>query len=453
MKQRIRVIAFLVLILSSLLGWHESWATEVATDSVAVSTVTGVPEVKASMKHWKRVGGNRFRGNSERAWRQHGLNKAEVVEMRQLVIEKKYEWTTFSNGQEFASVSFGKNRIWKNVVADWAEGKSYAARLYRLSTGKSIAQVLWCHNWAVPIPGPGPEPNPRPNIPPDVPPTVIPKAEEPGYAQIDAELNAGVYEYGNDRVHGRGGYLDASLLFDAGNGFRIGPGVYAAGTSGSLTDESFSWKRPWDIGPQLTVHYASGNHGVVSKSRLLFNAGYSEGSADGWYSFSQSGSMFAQYLEYYARPSKDFKWGIVGEVCVPFGQHVTGSSSQYAEIKDLGSLYFGAYAQHWVSADWAIRGKLGVRYENIISELSLKPEVTARYKEMAYAGVGLNIPFNGHDAVTYEGLAGIELRGTIRKAWKNANGKVQRLGTVSSYESGNAGSEGGMPTSFGARIQ
>lgn len=448
------VIACLALALLSLVGWQDLRAMEVATDSVAVSTVTGAPEVKASMKHWKRVGGNRFRGSDERAWRQHGLNKAEVAEMRQLVEEKKFEWAEYSNGQEFASVSFGKNRIWKNVVADWPAGKSYAARLYRLSTGKSIAQVLWCHNWAVPIPGPGPEPNPRPNIPPDVPPTVIPKAEEPGYAQIDAELNAGVYEYGNDRVHGHGGYLDASLLFDAGNGFRIGPGVYATGTSGSLTDESFSWKRPWDIGPQLTVHYASGNHGVVSKSRLLLNAGYSESSSDGWYSFSQSGSMFAQYLEYFNRPSKDFKWGVVGEICIPFGQHVTSSSSPYADPKDLGSLYVGAYAQRWVSPEWAIRGSLGFRHEDIISEWSLKPQVTARYKEKLFFGPGANIPLNGH-AVTFEAIAGIELRGTVQKAYRKAHGKVVRVGTVSSYDSGNnAGSgKGMMPISFGARIQ
>jgi hypothetical protein len=446
------VFAFLVLLLTALAGAPGAWATGIATDTVTVSTEASAPEVKSFIKHWKHVAGNPFRGSDERAWRQHGLSKAEVVEMRQLVGEKKFEWATFSRGDEFSSVSFGKNAIWGKTVADWKADKAYAARLYRLSTGKSIAQVLQCHNWAIPEEEPIPSEIPPTEAPVPVP--VPPKEKEvANYASLDWEFNGGVYGYGNKVVHGGGGYADGSLLFDAGSGLRIGPGFAANGTGGELNDKKYNWKRPWDIGPQLTVAYASGNSGVVSKTRAFFHSGYYEGSSDHTSFFGQEGGMLNQYVEYYRRPSKDFKWGAVVDINVQFDQHVTSSSSPYADPKDLGSFYVGAYAQRWVSPEWAIRARFGLRHENIISEWSLKPELTARYKETVFAGPGLNIPLNGH-AVTYEAVAGVELHGTIQKAYRKAHGKVVRVGTVSSYSSGNnAGSGKDMPISFGVKIQ
>ena len=459
MRIRNRFAMAFLLCLFTLFGWQGAEAAGVAADSIS-TTIVSHPKAKSSgAKHWRHVGGNRFRGNDKRAWRQHGLNKAEIAEMALLVKKRKYEWAVFASGQQFSSVSFGKNRIWKNTVAAWKPGKSYAARLYHLSSGKVIARVAWCRNWAVPVIVPVKRDMaglkaiiksvPLPEV---TPVTVLTPKEGPcsGYAKLDYEFNAGVFEYHNNVVHGDGGFMDASLLFDAGKGFRVGPGIFAAGTGGELNNDEFWWDRPWTAGPQLTVDYASGNQGVVSKTRFLIGAGYKEGSSDHSYYFGQTGGLFNQYLEYYKRPSANFKWGLVGDICIQSGQHVTESSNQYAEIKDLGSLYFGAYAQRWVSPDVAIRGKLGFRYENIIKEWSFKPEVTARYKEFLYLGSGLNIPLNGN-AVSFETLAGVELRGTIQKAYQNANGKVKYVGTVSTYGE-NHSENGSSPVGFGVKL-
>jgi hypothetical protein len=450
-KKRI-VFAFLVLLLATLAGAPGAWATGIATDSVAVSTANGVPGTKVSVKHWKHVGGNHFRGSDERAWRQHGLNKVEVVEMRQLVEEKKFAWVTFGSGDVFSSVSFGKNEIWGKTVADWSEGKSYAARLYRLSTGKSIVQVLWCRNWAVPSVVPIPSGIPPKNTPVQVPIIQMQSKERVAYASLDWEVNAGLHGHRNDNANGGGWYLDASFpIVDIGKGFRVGPGLRGMGYSGNLNDESFFWKRPNAYGPQVSVSYNSGNEGFISKTALILGAGYEEYSADGNYAFSQSGKMLLQSFEYYKRLSNNLKVGGVIDLAFGLSQHVTSTSS-YADPKDLGSLYVGAYAQRWVSPNWAIRGSLGLRHENIISEWALKPQVTARYKETLSFGPGLNIPLNGN-AVSFEAVAGIELKGTIQKAYRKAHGKVVYRGTVADYISGNNAGEKDMPISFGVKIQ
>ena len=109
---------------------------------------------------WKVVGGNPFRGSDELAWKQHGLNAQEILELKGLVAQKQFTWTQFVSGDRFESVSFGKNEIWHKVRADWGTlkpGTAIAARQYTLSTGKVIAEVLWCGNWVIPVSLPKPE--------------------------------------------------------------------------------------------------------------------------------------------------------------------------------------------------------------------------------------------------------------------------------------------------------
>ena len=453
MRKRNRFAIAFLLCLCALFGWQGAEAAEVAADSVSTATISHPRGKLSGFKYWRHVGGNKFRGNNELAWRQHGLDKIEIAEMR-LLVDQKFEWATFSNGQEFHKISFGKNEIWKETIADWGENKAYAARLYRLSSGKTIAQILWCKNWVTPELVPmtrdmaGLEAIIK-AVPDETPESVPAPKEEPraGYSQIDAEFNGGGYGYRGHGSHGRGNYMDGSILFDAGEGYRVGLGFFAAGNSGETNNDSYRWKTPWTIGPQLAIMRDTGSQGFISKSRLLFGSSHEEYSTDGWYSQRQSGNMFGQYFEYYSRPNANFKWGAVGELWVPFGQQVTGSTDRYAEIKDLGSWYLGIYGQQWLSPDWAIRAKPGLFHTNIDRVTSAKFELTARYREMLYAGPDLSVNL-ANGAMTWGAVIGIELRGTVRKAWQNANGKVKYVGTVKTYGE-NHSENGNKPVDFG----
>jgi len=449
-KKRNRFAIAFLLTLCTLFGWQGAEAAGVAADSIS-TTIVSHPKAKSSgIKHWRHVGGNRFCGNDKRAWRQHGLNKSEIAEMKLLVREKKFEWVVFANEQKFLSVSFGQNGLWKSTVADWGSGKSYAARLYHLSSGKAIARVAWCRNWAVPVIAPvkrhmaGLEAIiksvPLPEETPKIPEVISEATSEDAVCKapnLDDELSVVAYVYGNKNVHGSGGAVHGVLIKNLNDGYQVGLGFRTDGTGGKLNSDQYYWKKHWaKPGPEVKLARYWENKSVMSYTSLIPGRLYEEGSADGWYNLHQRDNFsLNEFLEANIRLNPTTKVGGIVEITKSFGSHLIDPSSQYAEIKDLSSLYAGGYIEKKVTSRVAGRLQIGIVRADKLT--STKLEATVQIDDgKAYFGPGIMAPWNG-SMRTFAFVAGLQFKNVVKSLWRRINGQVEYIGPVSGFDANN----------------
>lgn len=400
-----------------------------------------------TVKRWEVVGGKPFVGDDILAWRQLGLSEAEVEEMKARVVNEDHDWVTYGRGDRFANVLFGKNELWGETVADWEEGVRYAARLYTLSTGKVVAQILKCKNWAIPLK----QPEQPMQVPPVTEKAVVPRAaEQPvisAYADekscnMEYELIAGAGVWTNDAANGHF-YWGEGMLYscDLGDGYSVGAGFYGYGGAGE-NGLGYSWEEG-GIGPQigikrnfLATHTDEFGQEVLYpggwqiKARYLPND-YVRGEGESYW-VRQWGSKYGFYAEYWQRTSDDALYGLTAESWWydpgKFASSWSGDSPQ-----DRGSQAVGVFAQYRLSDDWQIRpiAKLyrqnwdEVVFGQIISEF--------RYKETLMLSPWISIPvINGDGAGPTLGItARIELWGKLRKKYeRDGRESVRSLGTV-----------------------
>lgn len=115
----------------------------------AFVAVTAASAVQAEYR-WKTVGGNPYRGSPEWAITNSGYpSEAQEALLAELNVGRRRDGR-ICGGDQFDFVTFGKNGIKYEVVADWSATRCYAVDQYTAEVGDAhytLILVWKCGNW------------------------------------------------------------------------------------------------------------------------------------------------------------------------------------------------------------------------------------------------------------------------------------------------------------------
>lgn len=164
---------------------------------------------------WQKVGADPYKGTAE--WAISHFEIPEFVRSAVLANIRNgvFEWRRISSGKRLEAVTFGKNKITKNVLTDFPECMIYASKDYGV-LDYHVAKVLKCGNWiwwkepakvTTPEPVKKAEVNPEPQIQPIFVEVEVEKTCPDNYSLSagagvwKGESSKGYYAYSDGKYH------------------------------------------------------------------------------------------------------------------------------------------------------------------------------------------------------------------------------------------------------------
>lgn len=404
--------------------------------------------VKVSTKHffWQNPGADKYQGTVDEA-----LKLLEYpIQVRKMLKRKirynRFNDYTIKNGDHIQAMTFGKNKVEYNVIADWENPKrkitkiskdkssDLAAKKYSVIFQKvkySVIYPYWCGNWS----------RLKDQLIPKLPQktstapkffsvsrnaiakknelTYIPPGEE--CKTFEQEPTIGVWIYKNGLAKGRGIYIEYltwlrnSTIFGLnGNqvcgganynlGWSPGVGIYGYYSPGESRISSYDWKE-WGIGPQIGIKYSAidkQNHFWQWQAKLRLIYEWSNGNNTEGYWKRQSGWKPGFYTEYTRIESENFLWGLTAEGWIDWNQKIDSSWSGDSP-SGRGQLAVSAFGQWKLNNDWQFRGIGSLFYQDWDYYLGLRVTPEFRWKETMMFGPMLSLPI--HLGSVYDGIA------------------------------------------------
>ncbi len=355
-----------------------------------------IPDSRKEKRIWRTVGGNPYKGTVNWAISNFLLPKKIKTQVLKNIQQKKFQWTNIHSNMKISAVTFGRNRIWKNVTTQWDVTREYAAKDYG-TNGFHVVKVLWCGNWAwwKEIP---PSKEEKVLIPKRVEQELKPKSlpakllpifkKEKTHVLYEHELDAGVGIWQNRGNSIRGNWWYAQYKIYLHNleknclSGTLTPeiGLFAKGDDGR-TDAGYRWNN-WGIGPQAGLMWSGlTSSGYLQSSQLVFRTLWEnlhgENSSSGYHK-TENHFELGYYAEYLRRFAPDMMNVFYSEGWIDINKFI--SSSWKEDTPSNRTNFVVGYQLHkdW-SDDWASRAGVQLGFSPEEHQWGLDLRTEARY--------------------------------------------------------------------------
>lgn len=392
-------------------------------------------------RRWKKVSANPYKGTPEWALSQTDWPQDIRDKIKILITEDTYSWKILSKGQVFDGVTFGRNEAWGKTVADWQEGKAYAAKNFGVGEYHFV-RVIACGNW-VWWKDEAPMAPKKPEAEKPAPSLVKPKAEEiaklpPIFVKKEYqrkrnvalhEFDAGVGAWKGEAAQGAWWFAQYKRSLQkmgknlAGGWIEPVVGVFAKGDLGE-TDKGFDWLNA-GIGPQAGVAWS----GITDKGypqsvqamlRAIYEYAHGQNRSSG-YDKKEDHILIGYYVEYLRRFHPEWMWILYSEGWADVWSRFN-STWRDDRASDRSSYSIGTAIHKDFTEEWAGRlgARLGFAPQDDVWGLNLHAE--ARYNDWFMFGPSLTYILSsaipgaaGNFAAG--GFARVELRKQVTEAW------------------------------------
>lgn len=444
-----------------------------------LAKIKKVAEKKSREFRWIYPARDKYKGSVDQALKL--LNYPEDV-AKLLKFEVKsgsFENIKIRKGDRFAAMTFGKNKVRKNVVAAWKnKSRVLSAKKYTIKfdgVEYSLTYPLVCGNWTrledkkiitieeAEMPAevaPEAEVTPSEEIAPQAvvaPPSEEEKAleaeevpaliEKPEECCIEHEptIGAGVWE--NGIAEGRFAYGEYMvwLKTNCASEYSYGLGVYGMLEDGESKLSAYEWKgygigfqtgikRYWldhtgekrvvgvdEDGNDVSIRVARARQWTV-KARIIWEHTDGENPESG-YHMRQSNAKLGLYAEYIRELDDRWQMILIGE-----GWHALDKSIKSTWSGDKpanrNQLMVGLYGQYKIDEAWQLRFGAAPFYQGWDNLKGIHFRAEARYKEVVMFGPYFNFfpwkssAYKGvplHDLQTWGAFVRVEFGPIIRK--------------------------------------
>ena len=323
---------------------------------------------------WRRVGADPYRGTAEWAIDHFDIPASVKEVVLRNIVSNNFQWVNVENNQELGAVTFGKNKIRKNVLTKWDETKNYSAKDYGVGD-YVVARVVWCQNmvwWkkqSAPPEIPQKKETPKePEIEPpsqtELPPIFKEFPVEKSRDVLNVEFDTGIGAWVNKDNSAKGMYAYAEFKAQldylsrslAGGSIKPVVGVFGKGDWGE-TDAGYSWSN-WGAGPQVgAVWNGTTESGYPQQVQFMLRAIYFHAHGqNGWsgYSKDQESILVGYYIEYLRRLNPQYLAVLYAEGWFNASSSIKSTwSGDHA--KDLTQFTIGARLHRDLTENWAVR--------------------------------------------------------------------------------------------------
>gem|GEM_PF-7015059 len=94
---------------------------------------------------WRKVGVDPYRGTLQWAVEHFDIPASIKEATLRNIANNKFQWVNIDGNEWLGAVTFGKNKIAKNVLTGWDQSKKYSAKNYGVGD-YVVAKVSWCQN-------------------------------------------------------------------------------------------------------------------------------------------------------------------------------------------------------------------------------------------------------------------------------------------------------------------
>jgi len=330
---------------------------------------------------WRKVGGNPYGGTAKWAIDHFSLPEKVKVQVLKNIQQKKFRWSNIHSGMKITVVTFGKNRIWKNVTTRWDSTRYFATKDYGVD-GYHVVKVLWCGNWAwwkeVLLPPLPPThlksaPSEKVELKPQAQPAQLPPIfkKEKTRVSFEHELDLGGGLWQNDSNFAKGAwwfgqyklYLHRLEKNLSSGTWTPEIGVFARGDLGK-TDADYHWNN-WGIGPQIGLMW----NGITEEGypqqvqimfRTLWEHLHGKNSSSGYHK-DEDHFLLGYYAEYLRQFAPDLMNVLYAEGWVDMDNSFSSSWSGDKASKRSGFDVGYKLHKQW-NDDWASRFGIQLGY-------------------------------------------------------------------------------------------
>jgi LysM repeat protein len=336
---------------------------------------------------WRKVGVDPYKGTPQ--WAVEHFDIPVYVKDATLrnIANNNFQEVSIEGNQWLGAVTFGKNKIAKNVLTGWDQTKKYAARDYGVGD-YVVARVLWCQNivWFKKTANPPPSsasasggvmvPKETQPLPP---PTVIQEGPRkppckscPDQLEVDTGLYYIVHDPGGSNENKGWGAFSEILFWrnfyeDCSSEYSWGVGALASTYGYTITNKPESGdgyrlaaqggvKRIWTREDGLSSQW-------IAKGRLGVENSHWENSEQSWY-IDQVGPVAGVYAEYRHELVYDKIW-LFATVESWFGLGSQSVDSSFADTESASRTFAEAVVgvDYKVAPSVVLRGYAGADYQ------------------------------------------------------------------------------------------
>ncbi len=363
-----------------------------------------IPEKKI-VHIWTKVGGNPYKGTVNWAINHFSLPKKIKIQVLKNIRQNKFHWTNVHSPMKISAVTFGRNRIWRDVTTQWDSTRLFAAKDYSVD-GYHVIKILWCGNWAW-----WKEKKTKPLSPKKIIlsqpkeavklskklPTIFKSEKTRLLYEHEVDAGIGIWQNGGNSIHGSWWYAQYKIylhnLEKNFGGGTITPeiGLFAKGDNGR-TDAGYEW-RNWGIGPQAGMMWSGlTSTGYPQSSQLVFRTLWEnlhgENNSSGYHK-DENHFELGYYTEYLRRFSPDMMNVFYSEGWVDITKSI--SSSWKEDIPSNRTNFVVGYQLHkdW-NDHWASRFGVQLGFVPEEHQIGLGLISEARYDNWLMFGPDFN---------------------------------------------------------------
>ncbi|MFZ2835518.1 MAG: LysM peptidoglycan-binding domain-containing protein [Candidatus Moraniibacteriota bacterium] len=352
---------------------------------------------------WQRVGADKYTGSTE--WAISHFEIPEFVKKAALTNIKNgvFEWKNISSGKRLEAVTFGKNKIAKNVLTDFPKCMIYTSKDYGV-LDYHVAKVLKCGNWVwwkepakVLIPEPGKKVEAISEKEELQPIFISKEIEKTCFKEQTFDAGGGIWKA--DESNGDWWYLQYKYyLRNCQNeqqvfGGTLTPvvGAYAIGNDGK-TDSGYRWNNA-GIGPEAGFIWSGmTDEGYPHQFEFLLRGMYEHMSGKNHsvgYKKTEDHMLIGAYADYLRRFHPDYMYLLYSEATFDVSENFD-STWDGDKATDITQFNVGAKIHRDLNKNWATRLGVQVGYQPEENRLGANLNAELRYNNWLIFGPNMD---------------------------------------------------------------
>src|SRR3989344_5501907 len=385
---------------------------------------------------YENPGADKYRGTLDDALEILGFPENIAAAIKEKVEKGEFEWTEIRRGDRLA-MTFGKNKVRYNTVANWKDASMLlAAKKYTVTFDNIVYTLLYplyCGNWSripdkikekiteeiTPISS---EQKIKAETPKIIAPQIIKRPQyvqkvAPPCSEMEHEPILGGGTWRNGLAKGNFSYGEYLLWLKnrCGSEYAFGIGIYGNLENGESRASAYEWNGNGiglQIGLKRSYSHINGEgkrylQQWVIKSRLVWEHTEGQNSESG-YAMRQNNLKLGEYAEYVRQLSERFT-GILSVECWYALNKSINSTWSGDQPANRTQLMAGLYSQYKINENWQTRFGGGPFYQGWDEMTGLHLRAELRYKEIVMVGPYANLFIFGKSSI-YDAISTSDLQ-------------------------------------------